>query len=782
MNNYTDSRQNFTDDSDIKRYLKLFYSKWYYFPVSLLLALLIVKAVNEVTTPIYRAKCNIVIGDDLADPITNSQILGSGIDFSRINPINKEIGVLKSKKLAEETIDSLNLTYQCYELKKGYKYFKRRVYNNIPFEIIIDSADFFVTDKEIILKITGANTIEVAINSGYNVNKTIKTGEKFTCRNFSFTIRHSKGFNDFSGFINKKYSYTFKSVYALASEYTNKLKVEIDPVSQNILKLSIEDENLFQSIDYLNMLCDLYIKNDINIRNIIATKTIEYIDLQLGILSEQLNEAEDSLIDFNRNNKMVLSELGNQLAQNYYQLEKEIEELNLRSNWYREMTKMAGTLKNSRGIIFSGGISTSDEISKQLELINSLVVQREVLLKNQSESSLDVKLIDQQIDVNIKILSDYYEKGLEQIENTKKYLAGQLSFIDSQLQSLPESQRKRIKFEREFKLAENIYNIYQQKRIEAILAKESTISKIRILDPARYEDHMMVSPREKYNYRVGVTLALLLPALLIIVYKSFSNKIEDFNEIRAKSKSIILGKIYHAELVSELPIVDFPQSAIAESFYKLFTRLKFLKPEPGVKIISVTSGASGDGKTFCASNLASAIALTGKRVALLSLDLRRPKIHDIFDVQISPGIVDYLLNRADLKNIIRNTKLENLDIVPSGSVPPDPIALINQPRMGEMFKLLSDQYDYVIVDTPPIGMVADSMLIGKLSDLTIMILRIRFTKKVIFELIDELQENNNLENLALVVNDIKAFNSYSGNGYYKYYHVTEKKEKKSNLI
>jgi tyrosine-protein kinase Etk/Wzc len=774
MNDSINSNQYTPEQSDFKKTINLFLSKWYWFPISILFAMIVVRTINEMTTPIYKVGCNIVIGDDLTDQLTGNQIKPTGIDFNRVNPINKEIGIIKSKNLAEKTIDSLNLSYQCYELKKGGKYFRRRLYNDIPFKIIVDSSDFFETDREIILKIIDAKTVEISINSDYDITRRLKIGEKFTYKRFSFGLGVSKGYTDFSDYINKRYSFTFKSKYSLASEYADKLKVETDPVSQNILKLSMTDENLYQSIDYLNKLCELYIKNDINIRNVIATKTIGYIDLQLGILSEQLNDAEDSLIDFKRKNNVLLSEENTPLVQNYYQFEKDVDELTYQEKSLQSLQKFADSLKINKNVIIPKIISLNERMSGQLEQVNSLIVQREILLKNQSKSSPEVKLINQQIDVNASVLKEYLGKELKIVNNQKGELLNRLKTTEAELQSLPESQRKRITFEREFKLAENIYNIYQQKRIEAILAKESTVSKIRVLDPARYEDHMMVSPRKNYNFRIALILSLLLPGFLIILFKNLSDRIDDINEIKSRTRSIILGKIYHADLTSELPIFDFPQSAIAESFYKLFTRLKFMKPEPGIKVISITSGASGEGKTFCAANLASAIALSGKKVVLLSLDLRRPKIHDIFSTEIAPGITDYLLNKAEKNEIIVNTGITNLDIIPSGPIPPDPITLISQNKLAELFKELSLAYDYVIVDTPPVGMVADAMLIGKLSDLTLMLVRIRFTRKVIFDLIDELQESNNIENMALVVNDIKAYSSYSGNGYYKYYHVKEK--------
>ncbi len=776
MNNSLNSNRYLLEQSDFRKNLNSLLSKWYWFPVSIILALVIVKTFNEFKTPTYKVNCKIVMGDGLTEPLTTSEIIGagSGIDFNRMNPINKEIGILKSKKMAEETIDSLKLNYLCYEYRKGGRHLKKRLYNNIPFRIIIDSNDFFETDREVLLKIVDPITIEISLDDNDDITKVLKIGQKFTYNKFSFGIELSDGINDLRNNINKRYSITFKSKYSLASEYAQKLLVETDPTSQNILKLSIIDENINQSIDYLNKLCELYIRNDINLRNTMASKTIEYIDLQLGILSNQLKDAEDSLVNFKKRFNVILSDENSQMEQKYMQINKDIEEVNFEGQSVISLLRIIDSVKSGKNTVFPQIISMNNNTAQQLGKLNGILIERELLLKNQSDNSPEVMLNKQLLDVNLDKMVDLLMIEQNILNSKKENLSEQLERLEKELLSLPENQRKRINFEREFKLTENIYNMYQQKRIEAILAKESTVSKIRVLDPARFEDHQMVSPRKKYNYRVVIAISLFLPALLIIFIKNLSDKVEDTDEIRIKTQATVLGKIFHAELTDELPTVTTPLSPITESFYKLYARLKFFNPEPGIKIISITSAASGDGKTFCSANLAAAMALSGKRVILLCLDLRKPKIHEIFKQKKSPGFTNFFLGKAQKEGIIYPTEIENLDIVPSGPIPPDPIKLISQNVLTDLLTDLSKTYDYVIIDTPPVGMVADAMLVGKLSDLMLIMIRLKFTRKAIFDLIEELDESNNFKNMALVVNDLKNYNPYNKNAYYRYYHQKEK--------
>jgi capsular exopolysaccharide synthesis family protein len=776
MNNLTNNNSYLSEPSDLKKNILFLLSKWYWFPFSIIIAILIAKTYNNLKTPSYIVNCKIVIGDDLSEPLTTSEIIGvnNNIDFNRMNPINKEVGILRSRKLAEETIDSLRLNYHCYEMNMRSKLFKKRLYNNIPFYISIDSSDFFITGEEIIIKISDRNTFEVSLNGDNDITKTLKPGKKFNYGSFSFGIGLSKKLEDLNDYIGNRYSITFKSKYILATEYLQKLNVDIDPTSQNIIKLSIRDENINQSIAFLNMLCEIYISNDIKLRNTMASKTIEYIDLQLKILSEQLKNAEDSLLKFNRKFDAILSNENSLLIQNYMRVNKDLEKIKLQEQSLIDLINNIKIVKNSQNSVLPATILINSKFQNQLDHINRLIIQREILLKNQSGNSPEVTLNQQELEVNVIKLTEVLVLENKLLKTQKNNLEKQLYEIEKELKKLPENQRKKIALERKFKLTENLYNTYQQKRIEAILAKESTVSKIRVLDSARYEDHYMVSPRKKYNFRLAIAFSLFFPAFLLLAGKNFSNKVSDLDEIKHKSSLTILGKIFHSDIRYELPAIKAISSPIAESFYKLFARLKFLKPEPGVKIISITSGASGDGKTFCSSNLAVSIALSGKKVILLNLDLRKPKTHEIFNIKISPGFTNFFLGKVGKKDIIYTTEIENLDIIPSGPIPPDPIKLISQSILKDLLEDLSKTYDYIIIDTPPIGMVADALMIGKLSDLMIMLIRVKFTRKAIFELIQELEESDNFKNLALVVNDMKERHLYSGSLYYKSYYRNDK--------
>ncbi len=784
MDNTKNSKNYTTEQSDFKKNLNLLLSKWFWFPVSIISALIIAKTYNDLQTPLYKVNCKIVIGDDLNEPLSTSEIIGvnSGIDFNRMNPINKEIGIINSRKLAEETIESLRLNYDCYELYKGGRHFRKRLYNNIPFIIDIDSNNSFEPGREIILEILDNNAIEVFLNSNYNIKRNIQAGEYFTYGNFSFKIDLADNIQNLDAFIGKRYSITFKSKYSLAKEYSNKLKIDIDPKSQNILTLSLIDENINQSIAYLNKLCELYIDNDIQIRNTMASKTIEYIDNQLGILTRQLNDAEDRLINFNKKFNVIVTSENSILIQNYMEINTEIENTSFDNELLKRLLTTIDSVKIAKNTVLPE-ISEIDQKFRQLiENINLLIIDREILLKNQSLNSPEVKLNNQQLDVSLNKLIEIIKLEQRLVKERRDDLKKQIDKIEKNLIGIPEIQRKKVAFEREFKLTENLYNTYQQKRIEAILAKESTVSKIRVLDLSRYEDHQMVSPRKKYNYRIAFAFSLFLPALLIFLIKNLSDKIEDINEIKSKTNSIILGKIFHAEHTNGLPVVNEKTSPISESFYKLYARLKYLNPEPGIKTILITSGASGDGKTFCTANLAASIALSGKKVILINLDLRKPKIHEIFNTKMSPGLTNFLLGKSEKSEVIRSTDIENLDIISSGPIPPDPIKLINQNRIPELFSDLSGIYDYVIIDTPPVGIVADALLIGKHSDLQIFLIRAKFSRKSIYELLNELNESENFKNMAIVVNDIKAANGYGNRQYHNYYYTSNEKRSKWNKI
>jgi tyrosine-protein kinase Etk/Wzc len=765
-------RQQTGNSADIQKYFFLVLRNWYWFVFALMASLVAAKLYNVLAPRSYKVSCEIAIGEkDVSTLVMPQQV--NEIDFNNISPINKEIGVLKSKNLAEQTISRLDFNITYYELIKG-TLIKRRRYNELPFRITMDSSDYSPPNVNMFLKVLNKDEVRIHINGTYDVDRVIKTGDKFNVPPFSFRISLKNEFrNIITEYTGREYLFYFNNTGEIVNEYWEKLQVDMSPTSQNILTLSITGENVLQGIAYLRKLCEIYDSTDLALRNRMASNTIRYIDGQLALLNEQLIDAEDSLISFKRQNKLFQQESNSALSDEFLKLEESLkdEQLNLQS--IKDIKYKLDTIAAGNNIILPLLFTSDDSrLSQGITSINQLVIDREILLKNQRQNSPAVMRANQQIQVESQAFKSYLDQETVLIGKKKDRLSAEMKKLEAQLLDLPAVERQLAKLTRDYELTENLYNLYQQKRIEAKLAEAATVSNMRMLAPPTKEGAVLVSPRKKNNFQVAVILGLLFPFLFLFISELITNRVRDIHDINGGINLPVLGKIAHSKANSYLPSNEFPWAAITESFRTLHAKLIYMLNEPAKNVVAITSGSSGEGKTFCAMNLATVIAGAGKKVLLLELDLRRPKIHEVFSIDANEGLTTYLIGTSKKESVIHETDIRNLSILNAGPVPPNPTELIENERMTKLMERCHKEYDSIIIDSPPIGLVADALLLNKIVDLYLFVIRIDHTKKNVSGLLGELHETSSLKRLSLVFNDIKQPEKY-GYGYNSGYYQKE---------
>jgi len=261
---------------------------------------------------------------------------------------------------------------------------------------------------------------------------------------------------------------------------------------------------------------------------------------------------------------------------------------------------------------------------------------------------------------------------------------------------------------------------------------------------------------------MALIFGLIIPAGLLIIFDLLNNKIIDRRDIEKATDIPMLGFVGHSDSKSEIPVVDNPGSTMAESFRSIRTRLKYFSSNDSSKVIVITSTVSGEGKTFISVNIAAIIAMLGKKVLVVGLDLRKPKLHKILETNNSTGLVSYLIGEADYSDIVFNTNIDNLFFTPSGSVPPNPAELIESEKMKDFFNKVSKEYDYIIIDTPPVAIVTDTLLLAPYVDINLFVVRQRYSSKNTLDLINDLKDQGELKNIAILINDISL------SGYYGY--------------
>jgi capsular exopolysaccharide synthesis family protein len=313
-----------------------------------------------------------------------------------------------------------------------------------------------------------------------------------------------------------------------------------------------------------------------------------------------------------------------------------------------------------------------------------------------------------------------------------------------------------------------------EKRSEAEIAKASNVSGNRVIDKAEPFNSAMISPQATRNYLIAIILGFLLPGLYIFLADRFHNKIVDKKDIERGTSVPIAGFIGHNSTNGELPVIAKPGSSLSESFRTIRTNLKFYQKVEGKSIFSVTSTISGEGKTFVSLNLAAVLSLLGKRTLLVGMDLRKPKLDRIFNSSGNIGLSTYLIGESAYEDIFITTDINNMYFVPSGPVPPNPTELIESEKMKLFIEKAKQQFDYIIMDTPPVGIVSDALLLGNYADVNLFIIRQGFSFKSTLEYIQNIFLKKELKNLTIVVNDIHISGYYGyglryGYGFYEGY-------------
>ena len=365
---------------------------------------------------------------------------------------------------------------------------------------------------------------------------------------------------------------------------------------------------------------------------------------------------------------------------------------------------------------------------------------------------------------------------LENIASAKSSLLYDLSLVNAKIgeaesvvKRLPEEQQELLKIKRKYDLNDNIYTEFLQKRNEAEIVKASNLSDIHFIDPAKDIGGGLIGPKTSVNYVLALFLGLLVPLLFVFGIFFINNSIQNADDISKLTQIPLLGVIGINKDNVSLAVFDKPKSALSESFRTIRSSLQFLYKKQqvsGSKTLMITSSISGEGKTFCSINIATVFALSEKKTVIIGLDLRKPRLADEFNLQNQLGVVNYLIKQNSLAEITNSTKIPNLDVILSGPIPPNPSELILSEAMKELIDELKEKYDYIILDTPPVGLVSDALELVQYSDVTLYIVRQNYTKKDMITLLNTRVKRGELTNASIVLNGYENKAKYgSGYGY-----------------
>lgn len=754
------------DTIDFKRYFSLFLNNWYWFAIALFISLTLAYAVNRYSEKLYTVTATMIIKDDQLGGGTPSvqAVMPGGELFGNRQMLENEIGILKSYSINRRVMDSLP-DFRVNYVSVGRRYIaSRRIYGDTPF-VVVPAEGHNQPGYRVNIRLLSDSSYELELNEGVSFTEEFNFGDRFNRFGYDFVIEPGAGENsEFDPSRSNKYYFWFPSLISQANSYRSKLNVSPISPEASLVTLSVTGPVYAQEADYLNMLMTVYLEEGLDLKKETANSTISFIEDQLETIEGRLEEAEEVLLSFRKEKNLI--DLGREavmLQNRIERFETERTELELSQKYYIYLDDYLGRREEYAEIVNPSAMGVADpQLVRLVQELSQLQQQRRLLMLSVRGETEPVRVIDNNIASVRASLGEIVTGGMETISTRLSDVNRRIDMVEEEIAELPATERELISIQRDFDVNNTVYTYLLEKKAEAEIALAGTVTDNRIVDPAYPFISRLVKPRARQNYMIAFVAGLFVPLILIVVLDYFNDRIIDRKDVERGTTVPVIGYISHNSRKTELPLLEHPGSTIAESFRAIRTNLTYFRNPEESSVVVVSSTISSEGKTFISANLATAYAMLGKRVLLVGLDLRRPRIHNILEMDNPVGMSLYLSGQSEYEDIVKTTGVENLHYVSSGPIPPNPAELIESEKMSAFISRARSDYDLIIIDTPPLAIVTDGMLMAPYANICLLVVRQRYTSRNTLGLIQELYEKKMFNQMAIVVNDITL------SGYYGY--------------
>ena len=780
---YKPQHNNEEQTLDIKQLIFIFLNHWYLFLIGAVVALAVGFVINRYTSPVYQVSGTVLV-KDARSAYDATAIMTNG-SFSGYQNVDNEMAILRSYTLTDRTVRNMNIevTY----LAKG-RFVTSELYKSSPITVEFDRAVpqavglvyevVSLTPEKIVLKATS----EGYSKYDYLLSQTVQSSPQKVditteCQQGEMV---DNGYNRFRIVLNENYkpnasydknlSFCLNS-YASLVRQNKSFSVGLTSKQASVISVTTNGYNNKKIVDFTNALLMEYVNRGLEKKNEVSEKTIEFIDNELEGIQEVLTSAESDLKDFRQQNDAVNLDLQtSQLYTNLRALEKEKSEMAVNVKIYKRLQDYIRVqIDDPENLAAPSTMGINDPLLNQLvkDLVTLSQTKATKLLTLTEQHPQIVKLNEQIVTTKMTLLENI-NNLVNNAEMSVNEIDRRIATYESELRQLPTKQQQLINYQRNFKFSEDTYKYLMQRRAEAQILKASNTPDNEILDVARMERVRKISPRTSMNYLVALIIGLLIPALYLFLKNFFDVSINDRKDVEKLTKYPIIGQVAQISDKNPLVVINSPKSPVAESFRSIRTNIEFLTQGKSKSTILVTGDMQSIGKTFNSINIASIYAFYGKKTVLLGFDMRKPKLFQEFGLNNNIGLSSFLSNKEDFESIVQTTPMvPNLDLITSGPIPPNPAELIASEKCDELFTLLKEKYDYIIIDTPPVGLVTDAFLLMRFSDVNLFIVRQGVTNKNIFGSIIKDFENRNIE-ASIVINGVETGKGYYGKKYGSY--------------
>jgi capsular exopolysaccharide synthesis family protein len=774
----------------LKYFLLKVASLKYLYIVLIVLSLAVALLYNQLSSKVYEAKASLSPVENKTSTILGSNELFSGLQsLQSLSNIENDINNLSSFALVYSTVTSMNLEVSYY--RESQKFIKQstELYNNSPFTISIDKSHIQPIDAKIYLTVLDESSFRLTISEKkipfYNfvdnqivsedntvvIDTICKFNETLSNKTFSFSVSLNKEFLNKQTASKYRYYFKFNHLDFLAKGYLKKLKVEKASPLASIIDIKFSENNLDKTITFLNRYLTSFLEENLDKKNKVARSTVNFIDKQISERSDSLVQSESALRNYKSANQVMdLSFQGQRIYEQMTQIENERAQLQVTQRYYTYVINYFKANEDMSGVVPPSSMNVNDPIINQLiTTLNDLNQQRtQAIGSSNPQKNIFLSQIDAKIRGQKQTILENFTNNLNTLTLSLNELDYRQDKLSKEISKLPRTEMNMVSMQRKFNVNDVIYTFLLQKRSEAAISLASNYPDYEIVEPARTITCKIVSPRKAVNYMMALFFGLFLPTLYLIIRDFFDDKIRSINDAEYLLHRSILSVIYSNNLKSEAVVAEFPKSAISESFRNLRSSLFLKSDHEKSKVILITSSQPQDGKSFVSLNLSSSIASVGYKTILIDCDLRRPTLHIKLKEDNSKGLTNFMTKKASVEEIIKNTAIPNLDFISAGPVIPNPSEMLESGVLDSLISNLKTKYDYILIDTTPVGIVADATLMMKYSSKVLMIIRNNYTRKDIFNNVLNNLKINKLCNYDIVYNDLNLHKS-SYRHYSNYY-------------
>ncbi|MCI1683378.1 MAG: polysaccharide biosynthesis tyrosine autokinase [Bacteroides sp.] len=785
-NSYDNSPEDKEEKVNYRELFFKYFIYWKWFVISFVVCVAVAWLYLHYATPVYNISASVIIRDEKKGGDANIGSMAMFEDLGLMSAsqnIDNEIEIMQSKSLIKNVVTELNLYIRSYS-DETFK--KAELYKTSPVHVYLSPQD---ADKlpqegvELVLELHPDGKLEVSTTiNDKEINKTFDKlpavlpteAGTFGFMPDSIGLSQEEPIRDIRVMIN--------APLQIAKNYAKNLTIEPTSKTTSVAAISLKSSNQQRGEDFINKLVEMYNRSTNDDKNEVAQKTEEFIRERIDIINRELGSTEQELESFKRDAGVTdLTTDAQLMTTEKAEYEKKRVANGTQLNLVGYLETYLSNPNHVNDVLPTNVGLEDNSLTELINQYNTMVLERNRLLRSSSESNpvvtrLNSSLRDMRANLSTTISS--VRKGLlitkADMDRQEEKYAGRIS-------NAPGQERKLVGIQRQQEIKSGLYLMLLQKREENAMALAATTNNARIIDNA-IADEDPVSPKKKLIYLIALVMGIGIPVGSVYLKDLLQFRIEGRQDVERLTKVPIIGDVPLSASVGEqggaIVVRENDNDIMAETFRNIRTNLLFMLGDTDRKVIMVTSTTSGEGKSFISSNLAVSLSLLGKKVVIIGLDIRKPGLNKVFQISHKEkGITQYLAtpHTTDLFSLIQPSDVtENLYLLPGGLIPPNPTELLSGHALEDAINLLREKFDYVVLDTAPIGMVTDTQIIGRVADVSIYVCRADYTNKADYQLINDLYEQKRLPSLCTIINGLdmnkKKYGYYYGYGKYgKYY-------------